>query len=486
MSTRPWLAAGRRCTHASRIGYVRRTLEPHCNETFSRDLPGEVEVQFISVNQTGPQATPMLESGEDVTAYLDKQQNCEQGEDDAKVHCQYVLLHPLIGRSPLLIPHRQMLHLLESWNVFPEICRYLNAFGKKYFNKDEAFAGFDCVEYEDSNNSSVNKLEMCYLLKYAASKRNEDTKVDAWAIRHALIYQQTCLNTRESSHILVRLSDNMKLALKEALSAPREEVQNFSRDWTRLHSLVLGEVDDGWRQMTNSLDSEVSEIFHRLIASGVIPQDFNMFDSPATVAQDMKHLQRLTDSLRRVSTMISLNIDTVDCLINRVEMFNKGSYIYPDDLLPFLRSLHQFKQEHKFALKNSSAVLERATSLANQLRDTVALRNSEINKNHTEQLGGNTAALANLSEQAGRETSVVKTLTVLALVFVPASFVADFLQMGYVTTDPDNARIWRAAQDLQLYAALAIPLVALTMGFYIVIELRKASHHGQKGPVGAP
>lgn len=53
-----------------------------------------------------------------------------------------------------------MLHLLESWNVFPEICRYLNVFGKKYFNKDEAFAGFDCVEYEDSNNSSVNKLGM--------------------------------------------------------------------------------------------------------------------------------------------------------------------------------------------------------------------------------------------------------------------------------------------------------------------------------------
>ncbi|KAK4197947.1 hypothetical protein QBC40DRAFT_256483 [Triangularia verruculosa] len=381
-----------------------------------------------------------------------------------------------------------MLHILESWDVFPEICRYLTAFGKKYFNKDEAFAGFDCVEYADGDNRAVNKLEMCYLLKYAALKRDEDTKVEEWAIRHALVYQQTCFVTRENSQILVRLSDSMKVALKEALSADSEEVQHFSRDWTRLHSLVLGEVDDGWRQMINSLDSEVSEIFHRLIASGVIPQDLNMFDSPAAVAQDMKHLQRLTDNLRRVSTMIGLNTETIDCLINRVGSLTQDTRCNRDldDLSPFLRTLHQIKQEHKFALTNSSAVLDRATSLANQLRDTVALRNSEINKHHTEQLGGNTAAIADLSEQAGRETSVVKTLTVLALVFVPASFVADFLQMGYVTTDPDNARIWRAAQDLQLYAALAIPLVVLTMGFYIALELRKVRYRWPKDTAVAP
>ncbi|KAK4175246.1 hypothetical protein QBC36DRAFT_27224 [Triangularia setosa] len=316
---------------------------------------------------------------------------------------------------------------------------------------------------------------MCYLLKYAALKIDLDTKAETWVVRQALIYQQTCLTTHQTSHILVRLSDNMKAALTVALTAVNEEVQDFSRDWTRLHSLVLGEVDDGWRQMIDDLDSEVSEVFHRLISCGVIPENLNMFDSPASVAQDMKHLQRLTDTLRRVATMIELNMETIDCLVRQVERLIKGINSNNfQNLTLFLSTLHGIKQEHNFALKNSSVVLDRSISLSTQLRDTVALRNSEINKLHTQMMDRNTAAIVQLSRQASQETSVVKTLTVLALVFVPASFVADFLQMGYVTTDPDNVHIWRAAQDLQLYAALAIPLVALTMGFYLALEMRKA------------
>ena len=59
-----------------------------------------------------------------------------------------------------------------------------------------------------------------------------------------------------------------------------------------------------------------------------------------------------------------------------------------------------------------------------QLRDLVSLRNSELSRLHTETMNANTASTAQLAEESSRETHTMKTLTVLALVFVPASFVA--------------------------------------------------------------
>lgn len=54
----------------------------------------------------------------------------------------------------------------------------------------------------------------------------------------------------------------------------------------------------------------------------------------------------------------------------------------------------------------------------------MSVRNGEFNKTSTEMTSRNTTAIVDLSHKSGREAHVVKTLTVLALVYVPASYVA--------------------------------------------------------------
>ncbi|KAM0633363.1 hypothetical protein D7B24_004779 [Verticillium nonalfalfae] len=64
-----------------------------------------------------------------------------------------------------------------------------------------------------------------------------------------------------------------------------------------------------------------------------------------------------------------------------------------------------------------------------------------------------TAAALRLAEHQGCDSHVLKTLTILALIYVPASFAA----MGYIET---------RTEDLALFAALALPLVSVTMSIY--------------------
>lgn len=49
----------------------------------------------------------------------------------------------------------------------------------------------------------------------------------------------------------------------------------------------------------------------------------------------------------------------------------------------------------------------------------------------------------------------------------------DFLQMGYISVVQDTKFTLAATPDLQIYAALAIPLVGLTMLIYTAVEYRK-------------
>lgn len=119
----------------------------------------------------------------------------------------------------------------------------------------------------------------------------------------------------------------------------------------------------------------------------------------------------------------------------------------------------------------SKSVLDRAVMLSYELRDTIALRNHDINKQANDAATQGTHAIVELSRKSGYEARVLKLLSVVAVIFLPASLAADFLQMGYVfVTEENNFKI-HATADLWLYAIFAVPLLIVTMSIYVVFEL---------------
>lgn len=100
-------------------------------------------------------------------------------------------------------------------------------------------------------------------------------------------------------------------------------------------------------------------------------------------------------------------------------------------------------------------------------------------------------ALLGLSQQAVSEAQSMRAITIVALVYVPASFVAvraalfeafkssyttlttrgkDFLQMGYVVAAQQSGLVISATKGLWIYAIITIPLVVITIGIYFVFE----------------
>ncbi|KAG5765857.1 hypothetical protein H9Q72_006061 [Fusarium xylarioides] len=328
------------------------------------------------------------------------------------------------------------------------------AFGEKRFPRDEGFAGFDLETRVDSAGN-VSSFESSYLLKYIEKRIDARPGSNPWSIRHTLIYQRVSIEENKLSHILIRLPTA------------------FIEDWTNLHITCFCSVDHNLHQFINYLDEEIDKLFKRVIMAGVEPHKLNEFDALSSTTNDFKSLQYLSDQLRRLINIIQLNILTMKCFqkkIRDLERVTPQNSSQADSLARLLKQLCDIQSEHEFSLLSVSTILERSKAISDQLRDTVSMRNGEFNKTSTAMTSRNTSAIVHLSDKSSREARVVKTLTVLAMVFVPAAFTADFVQMGFVTIKQDSPMKWSADPDLKIYAILAIPLICITMLIYILVE----------------
>ncbi|RMJ13027.1 hypothetical protein BHE90_001576 [Fusarium euwallaceae] len=293
---------------------------------------------------------------------------------------------------------------------------------------------------------------------------------------HLSIYHNTAAQETPNDDDSENEDEDIKASILDEGFAGFDSDITFDTSGTLVsfESCYMLNVDHGLRQFINYLDEEITKVFDRVIMSGVEPTKLNEFDSVEQTSKDLKTLQYLSDQARRLIASIELNMETIRCL--QKEFLGLGAISLPES--PHRPSvemlsgvLEKAQQEHKFSLRNASSVLDRAKATSEQLRDTAALRNSEITKMNSEVANMNTLAIAQLAEQSSRETHVVKTLTVLALVFVPASFVADFLQMGFISMEQEDPMRWAATADLKIYATLAIPLIGVTMLIYASVEM---------------
>ncbi|KAH7006596.1 hypothetical protein EDB82DRAFT_544376 [Fusarium venenatum] len=375
---------------------------------------------------------------------------------------------PAYGWSHLPITKSGAMKLFSALRAFPELYQYVTAFSDKTFPRDEGFAGFDS-HTTIGDDGSWTVFESCYLLKYIDRRDIVRQCVNPWTIRHALIYQKFDRIDSRTSHLLARLPTAVSRLLGESIGNSGEK-SVFVQDWSHLHTTCFSSINDNLRKFINYLDHEITDLFHRVIMAGVEPEKLNEFDTLQSTARDFKELQYLSDQTRRVISIVELNILTLECFQKKVQHLIPLSVPGSPQaatLERFFQQLSRCHTEHQFGLRNASSVFNRAKATSDQLRDTVSMRNGEFNKTSTEMTSRNTSAMCHLTNKSGREAHVLKTLTVLALVFVPAGFVA----MGFVSLKQESPMQWSVTPDLKIYAILSIPLISLTMLIYAMVEI---------------
>ncbi|KAJ3527466.1 hypothetical protein NM208_g10686 [Fusarium decemcellulare] len=377
----------------------------------------------------------------------------ESNEEEQRIsrcyESSFFLLEPAYGWSHLPVTQDGMLSLLTALDVFPNIYRYLKAFGRKTFARDEGFAGFDSVITLD-NVGAWASFECCYLLKYVERRRRVMTGTNPWSIRHALIYQKISHESKRASHILIRLPERVKQELRDHTTPNGTGSVAFIEDWVHLHSTCFSSIDDDLREYINFLDEEVTKVFEHVIMPSLNSAELSENDWAQRSIDDFSTLQYLCEQAKRLIDIIGLNVDMMKCFqkdVNSLVTLDTWAPARPGSPEVVSALLDKIQQEHNFILKNASAVLERARTTSEQVRVAASLRVRDASRRYVEL--ANQRALATTNWWTSLvEQHMGRIMTALVLLLLLGSLVARFFTMELQEGD-----------NLQIFAVLAIALV---------------------------
>ena len=284
-----------------------------------------------------------------------------------------------------------------------------------------------------------------------------------------LVYQRFDVRSKSSTNVIVRIPKKLAAEMKSALTATTSEYgKNPLLDsWTGMQMMCATSGLDEWRDFINYLDHEVTKIFDDLIISGVNATTHGKADELQYRLTSVKQLQFFLNQIIRARNMLDVNSTTITAMLRA---FTRRKEYVPN-LQKLQEELEDIQQEYDFLQKMSKSVLDRAVMLSHELRDTIALRNHDINKEANDSATKGTHAIVELSRKSAYEARVVKLLSVVAVIFLPASFAADFLQMGYVFVTEERRFEIHATANLWLFAIFAFPLLIVTVSIYIAFEL---------------
>ncbi|KAK7705932.1 hypothetical protein SLS64_007884 [Diaporthe eres] len=208
----------------------------------------------------------------------------------------------------------------------------------------------------------------------------------------SLVYQKVSLDAERTDHILIKPSEALTSRLNHSFEQePAVAVRNAS-DWTRVHTMAFGSVDEPFRDCFNFIDEKVSEIvrttpfnartcgksddllfqFGRVMMSGVEPGKLREFDTLESSSRDMKSLQAFVDMALRVKHSIDINLETLHATTQMLsELRGRHPSTNPTQMDSLLCSLKKMRQQHRLSIKNFESMIERAKSLSEQVRVVV-------------------------------------------------------------------------------------------------------------------
>ncbi|KIX95278.1 uncharacterized protein Z520_09195 [Fonsecaea multimorphosa CBS 102226] len=449
------------------IEETQRAFDEACPRICSPAGSGPFRVQVGEVDDTGLR-TCVLENDRAVTEYLNASREIDTGRDPLtgavpSPKSTFFLLNPTFGWGRLMLSEASMRSILRHVHVFPPFLKHLTAFGEKEFACDEGFAAYDIREHFHGLPQRQG-IETCFLWKYM--QRDDGNAQHPWTIRQALVYQKFSCLTRTSTNIFIRAPSQVTNHLKHNFTASSESRASTVAEWLGVQRVWMSCGTEDWRQALNYYDEQITKLFDVLVMFSIETETAGDSKKVQQCISSMKELTHLVDQLLRISHVLSLNFNIIACMMNAARRFESE-----DRRDAFLVFAETIQLEYSFLRHLVGSLLARGNNLSRQLGDIIAFRNSELNNRIANVTSASTAAVVELTSKSSHEARIVKVLTIVALIYVPASFAADFLQMGYVSVDQDRNFHIVASMDVWLWVIIAFPLILLALSVLLVCEI---------------
>ncbi|KAF2184449.1 hypothetical protein K469DRAFT_709209 [Zopfia rhizophila CBS 207.26] len=438
--------------------YIETGLDQYRGDPDPPVYPGPSKLTVININDTGRLRDFVQETKSDFRVFYLRQRH---------------------SYSRVQVTKELFEQLLKSCRVFPRFNEYMIGFGQK---DSESEVGPPPLKFHplcESKDNQYRGFECSYILRYIEFTDRKARK-QPWSLRQFAVYHRYKPKRQNwcSTWILVGASQRTEVRLDQYTRSIDDLVGSNPFE---IHIIFLDTAIASWRPYLVDLTRQVTEQSNKALGTMVTSEmDFISLD-----VEDHQQLKQIEDQIADLMLCLDSTSDTIIALIEMYLQFQdhqKDDPQYPNpprksafgcDAITFAlkekdKEIAYTRQKAEGLLskvQNSrsliSSLLERQNGCA--LKAQVATLNQQVSalESLEQQSQLESAAMRELTEKGTRDSSSVRVLTIITLIYLPCTVVSNFYSTQFVNRR-ESGKI-EYAQNYWLFFAISVPLTIFTL-----------------------
>lgn len=378
--------------------------------------------------------------------------------------CRFIYIWGQHSRARLQITRALLVEIFTFHQVMPDYLDFVSVFGQQSEPRDLRFSSFReqktlkvqhaSTEIENLSRSG-RQYQICYNLKGVTLKSQDvDNPVNnEWSIRQAAIYHRLDVVGGNTLWIVTKGGLDIQQRFKELTgNGARPEDKAFGtpdecfRSSLSAHLLFCYWSSEDWRGYIKWLENTIKEKTEMAVL-GPTGQGHHHH---LYTARDIQHLQQWAEKVRDVINILKSNVDVMISL-RRFYTDLKENEEFPirkscnDDINVFASQLGNLMDDFNLQI-------DRADALVRLTADR-----TELVKQHR---------LERLNLNMENEAIIVRIITIVTLIYLPATFVSTFFSTDVVKYQGQDSPAGSFSRTAMIrWVEVTVPLTVLTMAF---------------------
>ncbi|KAF4629741.1 hypothetical protein G7Y89_g8405 [Cudoniella acicularis] len=361
--------------------------------------------------------------------------------------------------APLNISKSALLKICSRYQVSPEFLDVVYGFGDKKVSADE-------VHESGSYNGFVgSNYEISYQLRYM--ENNKRLHGDPWSLRQTGVYHQySGFGTDNVKNLWILLHP-----IKESIAYKRLDQATFSElrvhemefDPMRLHLLVFSSYIDNWRLYLHDITRQFLVLEDKLMTTELRDRELNF-----ETLQTLSHLAGKLIPIPAILEASARTIVSIREMNKRLASFDREPELSQEELLRIAKTGHSLQATEsrlQSYLASFQVLHARIENLKKFLADGLNLQNQDI----AAEANG---LLLTLTKDTVDDSATVRLVTLVTLIFLPASFISSLLGTNLFAFDP-NTTNFEISRQFWIWVVTTVPLTLLTIGYWKYITYRQ-------------
>ncbi|KAE8444552.1 hypothetical protein EG329_014476 [Mollisiaceae sp. DMI_Dod_QoI] len=374
---------------------------------------------------------------------------------------------------------------MGTHKIMPPFWKHMFTFGRKTEENEFQFPHFSRRHTGAWSKEAVLTHEYAYMLRRVELNGRARTEDDnPWSIRQTAVYHKFSIpNTQKnypkdiqqkpkrptSTFLLVAPSENAECEYGRTLKESISEDAGTLTPWN-VHRILIADSLRGWMDYMAYLEKCLKKQSNEVLLATVGDEKVNL--SPLTDFvinfDDRQALKVIEDQVLDLQVILPGILDAIVELEKEFTGF-KPSFTYlpeeeSEDLHAVVAEFIEYIREVNMLIERSKALNDMARSTVRLLSDLLSYEEAVSLKKLSIETQIESKSMCHLAEKSTKDAAAVKILTVITLVYLPTTIVANFFSTQFVQTQDDGHM--RVATNVWLLAAIAIPLTLLTIGLW--------------------